>query len=82
MLDADDSEMDTRSIPELSLWRRLILVVLFPFVMPGVVLVFVLLYLALAWNAGVYGICWLRWKLFAVPIPPISPEPPTERPAT
>jgi putative effector of murein hydrolase len=65
-----------RNFGELPLWRRAIIVVLIPFVLPGLVLVVLLLLLAMAWNSFVYGVHWLRWKLYGVPIPPMYPPPP------
>jgi hypothetical protein len=74
--------MNVRNFGDLSLWRRVILVVLIPFVLPAVALVFLFLTLIVAWNSGVYGVYWLRWKLFGSAIPPMGPEPPAEGPPT
>ena len=70
-----------RDFNQLPPWRRAIIVVLIPFVLPAVVLVFLLLLMVLVWNSCVLGVYWLRWKLLGVPIPPTCP-PPSGRPVT
>jgi hypothetical protein len=72
---------NARNFGDLPLWRRVVLVVLIPFVLPAVALVFLLLTLILVWNSSVYGVYWLRWKMFGIPIPPLGPQSPAEGPA-
>lgn len=72
---------NARNFGDLPLWRRAILVVLVPFVLPAVALVFLFLMLLFLWNSGVYGIYWVRWKMFGTPIPPLGPQPSAERTA-
>jgi hypothetical protein len=71
----------THQLSDLPLWRRVIIIVMIPFVLPAMLLLVLLLLLAMAWNEFGYGVYWVRWKLFGVPIPPMCP-PPTERPPT
>lgn len=61
---------------DLPRWRRAILVVLIPFVLPAFALVFLFLMLIFGWNLGICWVYWLRWKVFGVPIPPLGPQPP------
>ena len=68
--------MTARSFAELPPWRRTVLVVLVPLVLPAVALVMLGLLLALAWNGCVYGICWLKWKIWGTPIPSKTPPQP------
>jgi putative effector of murein hydrolase len=65
-----------RNFSELPLWRRAIIVVLIPFVLPVLLLIVLLLLLAMAWNSFAYSVHWLRWKVLGVPIPPMCPPPP------
>jgi hypothetical protein len=72
---------NARNFGDLPLCRRVIIVVLVPFVLPAIALVFLFLTLILVWNSGVYGGYWLRWKMFGIPIPPLGPLHPAEGPA-
>jgi putative effector of murein hydrolase len=73
------ASMNARNFGELPRWRRAILAVLVPLVLPAVALVMLLLLLAMAWNSFAYGVHWLRWKLLGIPIPPMRPAPEESR---
>jgi hypothetical protein len=66
--------MSARAFGELPLWRRILLIMLIPLVLP-VSLLFVLCLLlgVSSWNSIIYGIYWVRWKVFGTPIPPLGP---------
>jgi hypothetical protein len=68
--------LTSRDVSELPLWSRAITVVLIPFVLPATLLVVLLLLLAMAWSSVAYGVHWLRWRVFGVPIQPTCPPLP------
>jgi hypothetical protein len=55
----------------LPIWRKTILILLIPIVMPiSFVCLFLILLPVCAWNSALFGLYWFRWKLVGVPIPP------------
>jgi ABC-type transport system involved in cytochrome c biogenesis permease subunit len=70
-------KMVDESFRELPVWRRIILLLLAPIVMPvSFVVVAAILIPCAIWNGVVWSLYWVRYKLFGVPIPPKCPLPP------
>ena len=69
--------MTDQRFKKIRVFRYILILLLIPIVLPVSFIVVMLIVIPCAvWNAIVWSIYWLRFKLFGVPIPPKCPVPP------